>query len=468
MYQSGGSQRLKGARVRSRDPRNQAGMQLLLSLGRRRTELVCDLDRLRSPGKRYENLCLATAIGRTERRWLTAAVQSSGDDSADRCLIRGIELELLRLESSLERTRRWLLPSARQKARARAARRFQSITAEIKRELQSQAQAAPEAARAATVAEAAREADPGRCIALTQRGTRCRNRARADDLCELHARMASPALPVARSVGAAVVPTGAAETGPSQAGLRDRMRSPLPGWIGAARRAGVQLAGISLPRPAIPLRSLRGEVPRPALPRPALPHVNSSVGWAVAAPVALAVAFALVWTGVSGDDDAELGPPVASTGAPTTQAEVMALTDASQGDAKLTAPSGGAAAADRAKGGKGDGNSGAGDRSRDRGAAGPESSSAPAAPGGSDGSTLVTNPARAPGADPGTGSPAPAPSAPSPTPEPAPSPAPNPSPAPKPSPSPGPSDPPANPRPSENTLVGTVESVVGEVRGLLP
>jgi hypothetical protein len=460
MYPSGGPQGLKRSRARSRDSRNRPGKQVLFSLARRRTELVCDLGRLNSVGRRYEHLCLATAIGRTELRgWLAASAETSRDATVDLCLIRGIELELLRLESRLEKTRRWLVPAAREKARARAAKRFQSITAEIRRELQSRAQAPPAAARVATVSEEAQEADPGRCTALTRRGAQCRNRASGDALCRLHARMASPARP--RPVGTALVPTGVAEAEPGQARIRDRPRRPLPGWAGAARRAGVKLGGIALPRPAISLRWLRGALRRPALAHPARSHVNSSVGWALA-PAALAATFALVWTGLSGGDDAQLGPPAVTSGAPATQAEVTALRDASQGDRNAARPSGGATTGDRAKRAKDDGNSA--DRDHDQSTAGPDSNSAPAAPAVPNGSTLVANPAPAPGASPGTSSPAPAPSAPAPEPEPGPEPSPEPSP----SPSPGVSNPPANPSPSQDTLVGTVESLVGEVTRLLP
>jgi hypothetical protein len=451
---------LKGSHARSRDSQNRAGKRVLFSLARRRTELVSDLGRLNSPGRRYENLCLATAIARTELRWLAALSETSRDAAVDRCLLRGIELELLRLESSLEKTRRWLVPSARERARARAAKRFQSITTEIRRDLQSRAQAPPATARFAPVSEEAQEADPGRCTALTWRGAQCRNRASADALCQLHARMASPARPW--PVGAALVPTVVAEVEPGQARIRDRVRRPLPDWAGAARRAGVKLGGIALPRPAISLRSLRRALRRPALARPAparpaRPHLNLFVGWA-AAPAALAAAFALVWTGLSSGDDAQLGPPLVASGAPATQAEVTALTDASQGDRNAAGPSGGATTGDRAKRAKDDGSSA--DREHDQSTAGPDSDSAPAAPAVPNGSTLVANPAPAPGASPGTGSPAPAPSAPAPEPEP--------SPEPSPSPSPGASNPPANPSPSQDTLVGTVESLAGEVRGLLP
>jgi hypothetical protein len=154
-----------------------------------------DLDRPRSPGRRYESLCLATVIGRAERQWLAAAAtQPSGNLPADRRLIRSVELDLLRLESSLEKTRRWMLPAARENAHARAAERFRSVAAEVRRELVSDAQAGPVSPTVTSVPEAAEAADPERCIALTRRGTRCRNRATADAMCQLHARMVAPAL----------------------------------------------------------------------------------------------------------------------------------------------------------------------------------------------------------------------------------------------------------------------------------
>jgi hypothetical protein len=454
MDPSGGPQGLKESHARSRGSQNRAGTQVLFSLTRRRTELVCDLGRLDSPGRRYENLCLATALGRTELRWLAALGESSRDATVDRCLMRGIELELMRLESSLEKTRRWLVPSGRERARARAAKRFQSITTELRRELQARGQAPAAALRVATVSEAAQEADRGRCSALTRRGIQCRNRASAGALCQLHARMASPARP--RPVGAALAPTGVTEAKPEPGQARIRGR-PLPGWAGAPRRACVKLGGIALPRAAIWLRSLRGVLRRPALVRPARPHLNSFAGWPAAA-AALAAAFALVWTGLSGGDDAQLGPPVVTKGAPATQAEVTAQTDASEGDRNAAGPSGRATIGDRAKRAKDGGNSA--DRDHDQITAGPGSDSTPAAPAVPNESTLVANPAPAPGASPGAGSPAPAPSAPAPEPKP--------SPEPSPSPSPGASNPPANPSPSQGTLVGTVESLVGEVRRLLP
>jgi hypothetical protein len=154
--------------------------RVLVLLEQRRRQSVRDSSS-RRPSRRYEELCLAAAIARLERHLRVAEEVTDwegvhywvedllADRRAQRDLSPGDAV--------------WLSARARRRANARARRRFEAIATEVLAEL--------ERGQLAELAQVEPEVEPARCIALTRRGTRCKNRAEADGLCGLHSQLAA-------------------------------------------------------------------------------------------------------------------------------------------------------------------------------------------------------------------------------------------------------------------------------------
>jgi len=120
------------------DPRLQSSRRAQ-SLARTFLLLEAQLDslntrasRYRRPRRRYEDLCLATAVRRVQRDWLVATTDSEWTaPSAKASLLFATKLELARQSVELARARRWLSKDARREAEARARERFETIAAEL-------------------------------------------------------------------------------------------------------------------------------------------------------------------------------------------------------------------------------------------------------------------------------------------------------------------------------------------------
>jgi hypothetical protein len=246
-----------------------------LLLERHRGELVSGERRITPRGRRYEDLCLAAQIAWSQHRCLTEAtdsyragsrVEESMLATTDLRLLRLVDLRLLRLDDSLRSTRRRLSAAARRRAEANARARFEAIANQLTQQLGS----SPPVRSGPWPTS---KPEPGgrarRCTAITQRGTRCRNPGVSDGLCDLHA--ALRARPVADA--------------------HDRLKA--------------RLSGPRVGRREPPLRRARRRRPIVRAPRlPGLPRVRPVVAWAITAPVGVAAAAALIWTGLSSRDTA--------------------------------------------------------------------------------------------------------------------------------------------------------------------
>jgi hypothetical protein len=417
------------------DQEARARRTALLCFERRRSQLTAELrrplTRPKLPRRRYEDLRLAAALGTVESRCLTGPGRAPAP--VDECLIAGLALQLVSVEQSLDRMERWLSAGTRQRAETGAKRRFHAIADEVRAELVSQGLGeAPKVAKAKPSA-----VEASRCTATTRKGARCKNRASADGLCGIHARLAKTApassdrtLPVPATLPADV------EAAPSPL---TRLRA-LPGSLSGLRAPRLDLGGV------------RSRVP-------SAPHARLAAGpaWALGSTVTLAAAAALIWSGLA-DDGYDAGAEesgFSSAGElpvlPVSQASLDSDPAGVEGESTLVARRDRGAAPNRR-----DGSSAVTERSRDRrGASLGEPERAPEGPtaGGSGSGTAGGS---------GSGSP----EAPAPTPPPAP--APEPPPAPEPGGGSGggvpESPPPPEPEPSPApTLTDTVNGVVADV-----
>jgi hypothetical protein len=88
--------------------------------------------RYQRPRRRYEDLCLATAVCRVQRDWLVSTTDSEWPAPGVKAsLLAATKLELARQTLELARFRRWLSSDGRRKAEGRARERFEMISTEI-------------------------------------------------------------------------------------------------------------------------------------------------------------------------------------------------------------------------------------------------------------------------------------------------------------------------------------------------
>jgi hypothetical protein len=167
---------LERPRVRALDDAIHGAVALL---ERHRREAFL-LSHSKSAAERYEGLYLMAAIGRLER-YLHVAEELT-DFEAMRAWVE----ELLAEDSAAHGRSSRHRPFAsrtRRKARERAGARFEAIASEVTAQLE------------AALSEPDSEPEQSwRCVARTRHGTRCKNSAAEDGLCELHARLARAAL----------------------------------------------------------------------------------------------------------------------------------------------------------------------------------------------------------------------------------------------------------------------------------
>ena len=159
-----------------------------LCFERRRSQVAAGLRRPKLPRNRYEDLRLAADLCRVEGRCLVRPGQEPAP--AEQCLITGLKLQLSSVQVSLERTERWLSLEGRRRATAAADKRFRTIADEVRAELVSRgvvvvpSRAKPEPRTAAAHL----------CEAMTRKGARCKNRAKAEGVCVVHARVRESAV----------------------------------------------------------------------------------------------------------------------------------------------------------------------------------------------------------------------------------------------------------------------------------
>jgi Excalibur calcium-binding domain len=92
--------------------------------------------RYQRPRRRYEDLCLATAVCLVQRDWLFSTTDSEWTTPGMKaCLLAATKLELGRQTLELAGSRRWLSRHARRRAEARARERFETIASEIATEV---------------------------------------------------------------------------------------------------------------------------------------------------------------------------------------------------------------------------------------------------------------------------------------------------------------------------------------------
>ena len=91
-------------------PAARARRTALLSIGRRRAQVMARSGRFRRPSKGYENLLLADALVKTQRRCLDAT-EPENLDQIGRCLLVCLDNEMFQLRASLSRTARWVSPA---------------------------------------------------------------------------------------------------------------------------------------------------------------------------------------------------------------------------------------------------------------------------------------------------------------------------------------------------------------------
>jgi hypothetical protein len=169
----------------------------------------------RRPGRRYESLLVAAAVGRLQRDCLSVTTDSEGGRSeVEGVLLAEVEQELQDHERASEQLGGWLPSIVRGRAEARARKRFEAIVAEVTTEVgvdvpgtliprqpvaDEPSVFGPSADQETRGAEAEPKPEPAaessRCTALTRRGTRCSKQAGTGGLCELHARIAAGPAP---------------------------------------------------------------------------------------------------------------------------------------------------------------------------------------------------------------------------------------------------------------------------------
>jgi hypothetical protein len=140
------------------------------------------LTRSKRPATREEGLFLMAAIDRLER-YLHVAEELS-DSEAARLWVEDVLADWTEPRRR-RRGRGRFSAGSRQKARVRARARFEAIAADVMAGLEDALSNLPSHEAGA---------EPERCVAPTRRGTRCMNRAVANGLCEMHARLANDPL----------------------------------------------------------------------------------------------------------------------------------------------------------------------------------------------------------------------------------------------------------------------------------
>jgi hypothetical protein len=238
---------------------------------RRRAVLTSGRRRLRRPRQRYEDLYLAAALCRSERRFVAPGEEPDSTATARILSVNAaanLELELARIGESLTEVQRWLSPAARAAAEAKANARFVTIARSIRRRLAPSDPAPSSTPPKPSASETPAEPAARRCTATTQKGDRCKNRVREGEVCRVHAQSVAGKLPEAGPT-ASQTPASGVEPGPSA---------------------------------------------RPFNPRRV---VGARFAWPVTGVVIVGVAFALIWTGLS-DDTADGGVGSAVTLEPVT------------------------------------------------------------------------------------------------------------------------------------------------------
>ena len=248
-----------------------------LCFERRRSQVAARLRRPKLPRNRYEDLRLAADLCRVEGRCLVRPGQEPAP--AEQCLITGLKLQLSSVQVSLERTERWLSLEGRRRATAAADKRFSTITDEVRAELVSRgvvvvpSRAKPEPRTAASHL----------CEAMTRKGARCKNRAKAEGVCLVHARVRE----------SAVLPDSTAQHTPSsETGVEPVAVSV---YVNRLRVLSESLARQPVPVPDF--AAMRAWLP--SWPDPE--RIDPRRAWAVAGAATLAVAAALIWSGLGED-----------------------------------------------------------------------------------------------------------------------------------------------------------------------
>ncbi len=394
------------------------------SFERRRSQLAAGLRRPKLPRQRYEDLRLAADLCRVEGHCLVRPGQAPAP--AEECLITSLKLQLAAVQESLERTERWLSLEGRRRATTQAEKRFRTIAHEVRTELVSRGVIGSSRAKPEP-----RPATAQRCEATTRKGARCKNRAKAQGVCTIHARVGEPA----------VLPDNPARHAANgEAGVDP---AAVSGYVNRLRVLSESF--VREPVPVPDLAAIRAWLPS----WPDRDRIDPRRGWAIAGAATLAVAAALIWSGLdeNGFNGSGGSVEVASAGG----LPALPVSDADRGPVDNTT----ALVADN------DRSVSAGDRDRDSGSSTSRDQLDPSIrePGGT-----PENPTAGPS---GSGSPA----APAPTPAPAPGPAPAPTPAPTPAPAPEPGGGPGSegpggsePQPSPApTLSDTVNDTVNDV-----
>jgi Excalibur calcium-binding domain len=112
--------------------RAQALARTFLLLESQLDSLTTRASRYQRPRRRYEDLCIATAVRRVQRDWLVSTTDSGWTAPAAKAsLLFATKLELVRQTLELARSRRWLSGDARREAEARARKRFEMIATEL-------------------------------------------------------------------------------------------------------------------------------------------------------------------------------------------------------------------------------------------------------------------------------------------------------------------------------------------------
>ena len=247
-----------------------------LCFERRRSQVAAGLRRPKLPRNRYEDLRLAADLCRVEGRCLVRPGQTPAP--AEECLITALKLQLASVQASLERTERWLSAEGRRRATRDAEKRFRTIADDVRAELVSRGLVVPSRAKPEP-----RTAAAHRCEAMTRKGARCRNRANAQGVCGVHARVTE----------SAVLPEDTAQHPPgSEAGV-----DPVAVSVYVKR---LRVFSESLARQPIPVPDFAAiREWRPSWPDPE--RIDPRRAWAVAGGATLAVAAALIWSGLAED-----------------------------------------------------------------------------------------------------------------------------------------------------------------------
>jgi hypothetical protein len=247
-----------------------------LCFERRRSQVAAGLRHPKLPRNRYEDLQLAADLCRVEGRCLVRPGKAPAP--AEQCLITGLKLQLASVQESLERTERWLSLEGRRRATTEAEKRFRTIADEVRAELISRGVVVPSRAKPEP-----RTAAAHRCEAITRKGARCKNRATAQGVCGVHARVRE----------SAVLPDNTAQHTPSSETGADPVAVSV--YVNRLRVLSESLARQPVPVPDF--AAIRGWLP--SWPDPE--RIDPRRAWAAAGTLTVAVAAALIWSGLTED-----------------------------------------------------------------------------------------------------------------------------------------------------------------------